>query len=185
MNRIRIIGGKFRSRLLILPPLNIDIRPTQDRVREAIFSAISKEIENKVCLDLFAGSGAMGFEAYSRGAKYIYFNDSNRKCVDAIKKSATDLDITNNIKVYNLDYLKALNLFKDTNIKFDLVFLDPPYKLNVNNKIIEYLIKFDLLNKNSIVICEQEDEITEIEGFNLKKYKYSYKRVGIYRKENL
>lgn len=179
MSVIRIISGKYRSRHLVLPPLDPTVRPTQDKIRGAIFSAIN-DFDNKIILDLFAGSGAYGFESISRGAKKVYFNDINAKCCLAIKKSAEQLDCQTIIEVFNLHYKKCLNLLKNT--KFDIVFLDPPYKDNINEEIIDFITKNNLLNENGIIVAEQETAIKEIENYNLKTYKYSYKRVGIYKK---
>ena len=168
---IRIISGKFRHREVFQPDSK-DVRPTQDRVREALFSALH-DVEDKVVLDLFAGSGAYGFEALSRGAKKIYFNDALKLSYNAIAKTAETLRCKESIVLTLLDYKNALNRHKD--IKFDLVFLDPPYKMDVNNKISE----------NAIIVVEQEIDIKEVEGFTLKRYKYGYKQVGILRRVNL
>lgn len=182
MNTIRIIGGKYRSRHLCLPKLDKSVRPTQDKVRGAIFSALGENIKDTTVLDLFSGSGAYGFESISRGASFIYFNDTNITCVKAIKQSSIDLDCVNQIKVSNLDYKQCLKRL--ANIQFDIVFLDPPYALNINSEIIRYLNDNNMLKLNAKIIAEQEQELNQIEGFSLKTYKYSYKRVGIYSKEN-
>ncbi len=182
MNTIRIIGGKYRSRHLELPKLDKTVRPTQDKVRQAIFSALGNNLNGGIVLDLFSGSGAYGFEAISRGADFVYFNDTNLTCVKAIKESGKKLDCLNNMKVSNLNYSQYLKGLK--NIKFDYVFLDPPYALEVNQEIIKYLLDNNLLSNNAKIIAEQEIELVPIDGFSLKTYKYSYKRVGIYSKEN-
>ena len=178
---IRIISGKFRHREVFQPDSK-DVRPTQDRVREALFSALH-DVEDKVVLDLFAGSGAYGFEALSRGAKKIYFNDALKLSYNAIAKTAETLRCKESIVLTLLDYKNALNRHKD--VKFDLVFLDPPYKMDVNNKIIEFLVSNDMLSENAIIVVEQEIDIKEVEGFTLKRYKYGYKQVGILRRVNL
>jgi len=176
---IRIIAGKYKSRQLCLPKLSKEIRPTQDKIRGAIFSSIN-DVSDYIVLDLFAGSGAYGFEALSRGSKYIYFNDKDKSCVQAIKKTGISLNCTQDISISNKDYLSFLK--SNTNLKFNLVFLDPPYKDNVNIEIINYLIEKKMLHSSAIIVCEQESNIVSIEGFKLKEYKYSYKKVGIYRK---
>ncbi len=181
MNRVRIISGIYRSRLLSLPKLDKNIRPTQDKIRGSVFSSIG-DITDFIVLDLFAGTGAYGFESISRNAKFAYFNDINKDCCQAIKKSASLLNCLDKVKIFNLDYLTLLTKMKG--VKFDLIFLDPPYKDEVNLKIINFILDKDMLSKNGIIVAEQEIELAQIENLELKQYKYSYKRVGIYRKVN-
>lgn len=100
---IRIIAGEFRHREIVNPN-RAKTRPTQDRVREAIFSAISMSIKNRVVLDLFAGSGAYGFEALSRGASKAYFVDNAKECVEAIKETTTNLKIKDRVIITRSDY---------------------------------------------------------------------------------
>lgn len=175
---IRIIAGEFRHREIVNPN-RAKTRPTQDRVREAIFSAISMSIKNRVVLDLFAGSGAYGFEALSRGASKAYFVDNAKECVEVIKETTTNLKIKDRVIITRLDYLNFLNTCKT---KFDLVFLDPPYAYESNLETIKKLIDLKLLSDNAIIVAEQDIELEPLEGFKLKTYSYGYKKVGIYRK---
>ena len=185
MPRIRIIGGIYRSQNLVLPPLEKKIRPTQDRVREAVFSILTNKIKDSIVLDLFAGSGAYGFEALSRGASKAYFSDIDKRCIDAIKGSKEKLKLTDEqVEISLGDYKLSLKKLKSRNINLDIVFLDPPYDLVINKDIIEELNSLSLLNKGAIIVSEQEEELLPIQGFTLKTYKYSYKRVGIYIKED-
>jgi len=177
---IRIIGGKYRSRQLTLPPSD-GVRPTQDRVREAVFSALGDKVISSRVLDLFAGSGSYGFEAISRGAKEAYFGDINQKCLAAIKDSSVKLGCLSQIHLLRGDYKKIISSLEEQKNVFDLIFLDPPY-LDVINKDIILSVKESILSGNGIVVAEQEQPLTEIEGFVLKAYKYSYKRVGIYKR---
>lgn len=175
--RIRIIGGIYRSRILVNPPFEKGVRPTQDRVREAVFSALGNRVEGAVVLDLFAGSGAYGFEAISRGAKFAYFNDSDYRCVSSIKKSEESLK-TNKCKILFGDYKKVIHSSDLEHI--NLIFLDPPYNKDINCSILEELLNSKLVSDIFTVVAEQEKELEDIAGYELKKYSYSYKKVGIY-----
>ena len=180
---IRIIAGKYKGRFLKVPDSKTT-RPTMDKVRQAIFSAIKDKPLDAVVLDLFAGSGSMGLEALSRGAKKVYFVDKDHKTFQVLKENATSLcDDKDVILLFNQDY--RLFLKRNTSIKFDLIILDPPYRYTINNDIIEYMIKFDMLAKDAIIVSEQDYPNKEIEGLTLKEYRYGQKHVGIYKKEEL
>jgi 16S rRNA (guanine966-N2)-methyltransferase len=180
---IKIVGGLYRSRILTDPPLN-KVRPTQDILRKAVFSALGEHLQPSCqVLDLFAGSGAYGFEALSRGAGKVTFNDLDRGCLAAIKDSGSKLKCLEQMTLINLDCHKAIMRLAEQKAVFDLVFLDPPYVLDVNQSLIMEMEEKGLLSPRAVIIAEQEKELTPLSGFNLKTYKYSYKRVGIYRKE--
>lgn len=179
---MRVISGLYKGRNL----KGFDIegtRPTMDRVKESIFSSIQSYVDEAVCLDLFSGSGNLGIEALSNGASSCYFVDINKKAVNTIKENIDMLNITNYI-VMNSDYKDALNHFKDNNIKFDLIFLDPPYKLNVIDSIVNFIIDNDLINDKGLIICEFDSEIKkEYEKLTIfKEKKYGSKYVVIFKK---
>ena len=182
---MRVISGKLKGRKI--EGFNIlGTRPTMDRVKESIFSMIQEYVPNKVVLDLFAGSGNYGIEAISNGANLVYFNDYNIKCVKVIKDNLVNMNVKDQGIITNLDYKKALEYYQNNNQKFDLVFLDPPYKKTIINDILNRLIKNDLLNKKALIICElieKEEYINE----NLKLFKekkYGEKIVLIYKYDN-
>ena len=177
---IRIIAGEFRHREIENPNVK-GTRPTQDRVREAIFSALSNDVKDRFVLDLFAGSGAYSFEALSRGAREAYMVDRAKECILAMKKTAANLKIEDRVTIIRSDYLQFL---KSNTKVFDLVFLDPPYAFNNNKNTIAMLLSLSMLTDNAIIIAEQENELEEIEGFRLRSYVYGYKKVGIYRRIN-
>ena len=182
---MRVISGKLKGRNI--EGFNIlGTRPTMDRVKESIFSMIQNYINDAVVLDLFSGSGNYGIEAISNGAKLAYFNDHNIKCVNVIKENLTNMKVLDQGIITNFDYKKALNYYKEKNIKFDLVFLDPPYKKHIINDILSYLIENELLNNKALVICEfteKEEYISEkVELFKEKKYGEKY--VFIYKYGN-
>lgn len=174
---MRIISGKYKGRKLLGD--NIDgTRPTMDRIKESLFGTIQNKLKDSVCLDLFAGSGSLGIEALSNGAKECYFVDKNKIVIDVLKENTSNID--NSILIH-LDYLNALNKFKEKNIKFDIVFLDPPYKDNLINPSLIYIKENNLLNKDGIIICEYENEEFSIDLEIIKEKKYGNKFIRIYK----
>ena len=182
---MKVISGILKGR-------NIDgynilgTRPTMDRVKESIFAMIQNNIKDAIVLDLFAGSGNYGIEAFSNGAKYIYSNDANKKCCEVIKKNLINFDIYNNFKILCMDYIKCLNYLKDEQIKFDLIFLDPPYKMDISDKIISFLLNNNMLNDKALIICEVTNiNFSEkIDSLSLiKSKKYGEKYVLIYKND--
>ncbi len=138
-NSVRIIAGEYRSRKLEFPSLE-GLRPTADRVRETLFNWVRDSIQSQVCLDLFAGSGALGFEALSRGARQVDFIEKNAAAANSIRANLERLDAIKG-RVYCVDALKWLDQTAQTETRYGLVFLDPPFK--------------DLLLKNTIASLEQ------------------------------
>ena len=177
---MRVISGKYKGKKLI--GFDIDgTRPTMDRVKESIFSIIYNNIQNKVILDLFAGSGSLGIEALSNGARFCYFVDKNPELVNIIKKNTSNID---NLKVIKSDFRIALETFKNNNIKFDVIFLDPPYKLNLINECLEKIVNYGLLEDNGIIVCEYEEEKLNNDDLVLiRKKEYGSKKVNIYTKK--
>lgn len=177
---IRIIEGIYKGRYLKIPDSNTT-RPTMDKVRQAIFNVLKGKIEGRVCLDLFSGSGAMGIEALSRGASKVYFNDKDYKTFNLIKDNIKSINISyDDVVLSNLDYRLFIKKYKD--VKFDIVFLDPPYKFKINSEIIKQLNEMDMLSSTCVIVSEQDDKNIQIDGFNLKEYIYGNKKVGIYSK---
>lgn len=181
---MKIISGTLKGRTI--DGFNIEgTRPTMDRVKESLFGMIQLYIENSICLDLFAGSGNLGFEAISNGSKICYFNDKNRKCVNLINKNINNFNLKEKAKVLNLDYNKCLNYLKENDIKLDIIFLDPPYKNECLNNVIDYILENELLNENGLIICEIDREYLN-ENYKelemIKKRKYGDKFIIIYKK---
>lgn len=176
---MRVISGKYKGRNL--EGFNIKgTRPTMDRVKESLFASIQNNIIESKCLDLFAGSGSLGIEALSNGCSFCYFVDNNDEILKILEKNLTGID--NNI-LLKKDYKQALKYFKDNKIKFDLIFLDPPYQLNLINSAIDLINEYDLLNDKGIIICEYEmEKINREELKILKQKKYGNKYIKIYEK---
>ncbi len=179
---MRVISGLYKGR--VIEGFDIEgTRPTQDRVKESIFSTIQNYIDESVTLDLFSGSGNLGIEALSNGSKKCYFVDNNKKAISVINENIKKLDI-NNAVVINDDYKNALYYFKNNNIVFDLIFLDPPYKFEYIDEIIRFIIDNNLINNKGLIICEFEfDIIKDYKELELyKEKKYGYKKVIIFKK---
>ena len=173
---IRIIAGTYRSRKLLTPKDENKTRPTKDMVRGAIFSALG-DISGSTTLDLFAGSGALSFEALSRGTTNAYINDLDKEAYEVIRENAKNLGVTPII--LNKDYKAVLSTL-DT--KFDIVFLDPPYALDVYNEVINELLDKELLNKYATLVLESNHTLDikrKAEFSKIKEYKYGYTFVTI------
>ena len=125
---MRIISGSARGRQIAAPP-GLDTRPTLDRIRTKIFDTIQFIVPGKDVLDLFAGSGAMGLEALSRGAKAACFVDKSRVAADVVRKNISTLGFGSRCLVKECDYFAALEGFKSEKRQFDIIFMDPPYEM--------------------------------------------------------
>ena len=178
---MKIISGEFKGR--VIKGYDIDgTRPTMDRVKESLFSMIQGYVKDSCVLDLFAGTGNLGFEALSNGAKICYFNDTNIKCTTLINKISRELNVEDRVKILKMDYKKTLKYFLDNNVKFDIIFLDPPYKLECLNEIIDYIIKNRIINRNGIIVCEIDSLYLNIDYIEkIKEKKYGNKYIIIYK----
>lgn len=166
---MRVVGGEFRHRELVWPK-SITTRPSKDMVREAIFSALGNKVINSVVLDLFAGSGALAIEAISRGASFGYLVDNDYEANKAINQNLANLKI-NNAKVYSTDYLIALKDLINHNVKIDILFLDPPYKMNEYNKFINEAN--DLLKDDAVIVIESDSKVNITSNYHkVKDYRY-------------
>ena len=181
---MKVISGTLKGRNIM--GYNIEgTRPTMDRVKESLFATIQDYLKESAVLDLFAGSGNLGIEAISNGSKTCYFIDNNKEAINTIKNNINNLNIQNNAIVLLSDWKKALNDFSTKKIKFDIIFVDPPYEYNVYEKILEKVITLDLLNDNGIIILEHSN-LKFKDSYNnlilLKEKKYGNKSVNVYKK---
>lgn len=167
---MRVIAGKFRSRQLKSVDSQLT-RPTTDKNKENLYNMIGPYFDGGVCLDLFGGSGGLGIEAISRGMDELYVVDKQYKAFSVIKDNINLLKINDCAHAFKMDYSKALIKFKEMELKFDLVLLDPPYGLKVNKDIIHYLHNNDMLNDHCILVLEDlNEEVIDVEEpFELKK----------------
>ena len=147
LNKVRIIGGQLRSRLIGFPDAD-GLRPTPDRVRETLFNWLGQTLYGRTCLDLFAGSGALGFEAASRGAERVVMVETDRAALRALQDNVRKLDCTN-VSVRGQDGLEFV--LRDAS-KYDVIFLDPPFQKDYLPGLLEILP--ERLNQNGVVYVE-------------------------------
>ena len=178
---MRVISGKYKGKKL--EGFDIDgTRPTMDRVKESLFGTIQNYVKESIVLDLFAGSGSLGIEALSMGANKCYFVDNNKVVINILNKNITNVDGAIIIKN---DYVETLNYFKKNNITFDLILLDPPYKFNLINNCLDLIYKYELLNKDGIIVCEFESENVSTNHFEeIKRKKIANKCLLVYKRVN-
>ncbi len=172
---MRVITGISRGRRLVTPA-GLDVRPTTDNVKEAVFSIIQFSIEGRRFLDAFAGSGQMGVEALSRGASAAVFIDSSKQSVDAVRKNLAAAGLEKNAVVVKGDTLAYLSSQRE---RFDIAFLDPPYRTGLLQSALALMPA--ALSKNGIVICEHpaDEELDESIGRLLLKKRRKYGRIMI------
>lgn len=165
---MRIISGTARGTKLYTLD-GTTTRPTLDRVKEPLFSIIQTHISSESCvLDLFAGSGALGLESLSRGAKKAYLCDKSYEAIEIIKKNVEKTHLQEKSIIINKDFKKCLELLEGN--KFDLIFVDPPYKLDIAVKAVEKIIELNLLAEDGIIVVETDDEkreLKELENVNV------------------
>lgn len=182
---MKIISGTLKGRNI--EGYNIEgTRPTMDRVKESLFGMIQDYIKDSTVLDLFAGSGNLGVEAISNGAKIAYFIDNNPEVIKVLNKNIANLDIKSKSRVILSDWKKALNTFATQNIKFDLIFIDPPYAYDVYEKILNKVSTLNLLSDDGLIIMEHSNLHLPTTYENLTLYKernYGNKSINIYIKK--
>ena len=161
-NTVRIIGGRWRSRILEFPDAE-GLRPTPDRVRETLFNWLGQDLSGTACLDLFAGSGALGFEALSRGASSVVMVEKNAAALRALSENAQKLGASN-LTIVRGD---ALEFARATRSRFDVVFVDPPYRLGLQAGALAQVR--DLLNAPGRVYVESETAIEPPPGWKVLK----------------
>lgn len=169
---MRIIGGKYRSRVLA-EFKGEEVRPTADRVKESLFNILSLKVRGARVLDLFCGSGALGLECLSRGAKEVIFNDISKDSIAILKKNLTalKLGVADGATVKNMDYTACLLSAQG---EFDLIFIDPPYRFDYGEKALEIIAQKGLLSNDGIVVyerdCNLDKTIEGLEIYDMRKY---------------
>lgn len=185
---MKIIGGKLKGRNFYR---SADLRPTQNITRKAIFDIVGQDMEGCTVLDLFAGSGAIGLEALSRGAQKVYFVEKNAKYSEVIKENLTlfSFDSQQSHELLSCDAYAAIKIFFRKKIKFDLIVCDPPYSRGLAKKALKVLEGYDIVQPNSFVVIEhhRSEILPENMGrFRLfRRRKYGATVLSIYSVENI
>ena len=182
---MRIIAGKNKGRKLVtLPGLNT--RPMTDRMKEAVFNTIGPYFCGGIVLDLFGGSGALSLEALSRGCDRSYIIDASSAAIRVINTNIKNSGEQENVIILKSDYNAALNKLKKDAIKFDVVFIDPPYKLIVIEDVLLFLIENNMAGSGAYIICHFEKDrynLKERDGLDIiKTYVHAQSEVVIYKK---
>ena len=179
---MRVITGTARGRRLKTPE-GMDIRPTTDNVKESVFNILQFDIEGRRVLDLFAGTGQLGIECLSRGAKEVVFIDQSRDAVKIIKENLKACGFS--APVLQQDAISYLNNCG----KFDLIFVDPPYDAGLYVPVLEKINSIDILSEGGIILCEsrRETETPEMQApyGKRKEYRYGKVKLSLYSKESL
>ena len=153
---MRVIAGKYRSRQL-RSLRSLDLRPTSDRLRETLFNVLARQLEGSVWLDLYAGTGAVGIEALSRGARRVYFVESSSKAAAVLRQNLRSLGIEGGYEVLERDAEQALRLLDSQAVSCDVCFLDPPYRLQqAYADVLGFLGQSRLLKPSSVVVAEHD-----------------------------
>lgn len=163
---MRIIGGEYKSRVLA-EFAGENVRPTSDRAREALFNILAFTVRGARALDLFAGSGALGLEALSRGAKEVIFNDFSKDSLAILKKNLATLKISVGERAFvqNYDYAVCLEGLRG---QFDLIFIDPPYRFDYGERALLKIAEKGLLTKDGVAVYERDRAFTgEIAGLEI------------------
>ena len=171
---MHIIAGKYKKSRLA-SPIGTAMRPTRDQVKESMFNIINSYCDGALVLDAFAGSGSLGLEALSRGAKHVVFID---KCVDYIKENISWIE-----EKEAVSFLKAsaISYLKKTDLKFDLIFLDPPWEQpDLFDLTLKAIFDFDILNSNGVIVCEHKKKMIEFDTYNcIKQVTYGQKMISL------
>ncbi len=154
-----------------------------DRVKESLFNIINNKIEDSIVLDLFAGSGAIGIECLSRGCKKAYMCDKSYEAIKFIKDNVSKTRLQENAIIVNQDYAGFLQSLKGKDVKFDIIYLDPPYELDIAKNAIKLILDYKLLNEEGIIIVETDQKEREMK--NLEKMKVEIYDIRKYGRANL
>ena len=154
---IRIIGGKWKGKKIYFD-LSDDLRPTPDRAKETLFNWLGQNLSEMNCLDLFSGTGALGLEAISRGAKRVTFVEKNKDYLQKIKKIHLDMSVIENCDFFCADCLNWVRNFK-SEIKYDLIFIDPPFNKNLIDDLLTDILNKNLLSNSGKIYFEFEKKL--------------------------
>ncbi len=176
---MRIITGKARGKSIQTLDGNDVTRPTKERIKESVFSSIQFQIENTVFLDLFGGSGQIGLEAASRGAKKVFICDNSEKAAQIIRKNIITTNLSDIVTFFETDYLNALKKISEIGVILDFIYLDPPYSSEFIREAVKSILSLNLISENSVIICET-DRLINFDDFCLEKIKdFKYGKIYV------
>ena len=173
---MRIISGTSKGRRLVTPR-GYSLRPTSDRMKESVFNILGKEVENKVVLDLFAGTGNLGIEALSRGAKKAVFVESGRQALRLIQRNLSQCGMEGQSEIVPKDANRAIGNLEQKGEVFDLILMDPPYGKGMVRKTLAKLTSHRIYHEGSILVVQHDrrESIAEtVEGWKL----FRQRRIG-------
>lgn len=183
---MRVIAGTAK-RLQLKTVKGDNTRPTTDRIKETLFNMLQNDIEGCRFLDLFSGSGAIGIEALSRGAKEAVFVENNKEAINCIKENLIFTKLVNSGIVMSYDVMTAISMLEGRNAKFDIVFMDPPYNKEIEKEVLDRLKQSEIIDSDTMIIVEASLNTSfsylrdmGYELFNEKKYKTN-KHMFIYK----
>lgn len=153
---MRVIAGTFRSRRLAAPA-GAKTRPTSDRLRETLFNVLGDRVRDSVWIDLFAGSGAVGIEALSRGARMVYFAEESKRAAQTVRNNLRSLEIAEGFEIHEREAVQAVRMLDSAAVACDFCFLDPPYRdYRAYEQILGFLSQSRLLSSRTVVIAEHD-----------------------------
>ncbi len=173
--RVRVIAGEAKGRMLKAVP-GKQTRPTSDKVKEAIFSIIGPFFDGEAVLDLFAGTGGLGIEAWSRGAGRVIFVDQEKQSIDTIKLNLKTVKMEADAEIYRNDAVRAVKALGKRGLKLGIVFLDPPYKMKNIIEIMELLAMQDMLEQGAIIVAEHDAQVV----YPVEHELFEWKRAAVY-----
>ncbi len=183
---MRVIAGTAK-RLQLKTVKGDNTRPTTDRIKETLFNMLQNDIEGCRFLDLFSGSGAIGIEALSRGAKEAVFVENNKEAINCIKENLIFTKLVNSGIVMSYDVMTAISMLEGRNAKFDIVFMDPPYNKEIEKEVLDRLKQSEIIDSDTMIIVEASLNTSfsylrdmGYELFKEKKYKTN-KHIFIYK----
>ncbi|MCR5793091.1 MAG: 16S rRNA (guanine(966)-N(2))-methyltransferase RsmD [Lachnospiraceae bacterium] len=171
---MRVIAGEAR-RIQLKTPVGNHTRPTTDRIKETLFNILSPHLADAVFLDLFSGSGGIGIEAISRGAKKAVFVENNKEALSCIKDNLSRTHFTDRANVLSMDCFGALKVLAGRDDVFDVIFMDPPYDCGYEKKVLEYLTAAEFITEDTWIVFEASlhtdiDYLTDL-GYDVIKVK--------------
>lgn len=166
---MRVIAGTAR-RINLVCPSGRDTRPTTDRIKETLFNILQEEVPDARFLDLFSGSGGIGIEALSRGSAYCVFVENGREALSCIKRNLSSTHFTDVSKVMPMEAMTALRRLDSQGEPFDIIFMDPPYKRGLEERLLPFLTESSLVREGTLIIVEAaiDTDISYMEGLSCR-----------------